>query len=115
MTFPAGLGAGPHTITFTDEEEPPLTAGDIAYSDSQNVKQAIDGLKSSVSDGKALVASAITDKGVPTAQDATFVQMAEHIGQIATGSDTSDATATSFDILAPKTAYTAAGKVDTLE
>ena len=112
MTFPAGLGAGPHTITFTDEEEPPLTAGDIAYSDSQNVKQAIDGLKSSVSDGKALVASAITDKGVPTAQDATFVQMAEHIGQIATGSDTSDATATSFDILAPKTAYTAAGKVE---
>ena len=112
MTFPAGLGDGPHTITFTDEEEPPLTAGDIAYSDSQNVKQAIDGLKSSVSDGKALVASAITDKGVPTAQDATFVQMAEHIGQIATGSDTSDATATSFDILAPKTAYTAAGKVE---
>ena len=112
MTFPVDLGDGPHTITFTEEEETPLTAEDITYSDTQNVKQAIDDLKSSVSDGKALVASAITDKGVPTAQDATFGQMAENIGQISGGGDTSDATATSFDILAPKTAYTANGKVE---
>lgn len=112
MTFPLDLGDGPHTITFVDDEEPPLTAEDIQYSDTQSVKDAIDGLKSSVSDGKALVASAITDKGVPTAQDATFQQMADNIGQISGGGDTSDATATSFDILAPKTAYTAAGKVE---
>lgn len=107
-------GTTPHVIEFRNEEEPPLTAEDVVYSDTENVKQAIDGLKSSVSDGKSLVASAITDKGVPTAQDATFAQMAENIGQIETGgggTDTSDATATSFDILSPKTAYTAVGKV----
>lgn len=38
----------------------------------------------SVSNGKALVASAITDKGVTTAADATFQQMATNIGQIET-------------------------------
>lgn len=112
LEIPAGFGEAPHVISFDDEEEPPITAGDVAYSDTQTVKEAIDGLKSSVSNGKSLVASAITDKGVPTAQDATFAQMAEHIGQIASGSDTSDATATPGDILAPKTAYTAAGKVE---
>ncbi len=110
MSFPIDLGDGPHTITFVDEEGPPLTAGDIAY-EMGTVEDALDGLKSSVSNGKSLIASAITDKGVDTAQDATFQQMAENIGQISGGSDTSDATATSFDILAPKTAYTANGKV----
>lgn len=112
MSFPMILGDGPHVITFTEEEEPPLTAEDIAYSDTQSVKDAIDNLKSSVSNGKSLIASAITDKGVDTAQDATFEEMAENIGAISTGSDTADATATSFDILAPKTAYTANGKVE---
>lgn len=38
----------------------------------------------SVSDGKTLVASAITDKGVPTTQDATFATMAANILAIAT-------------------------------
>lgn len=112
MTFPLDLGDGPHTITFEDEEEPSLTAEDIEYSETQTVKDAIDGLKSSVSSGKSLIASAITDRGVTTAQDATFAQMAENIGQISGGSDTSDATATSFDILAGKTAYTSVGKVE---
>ena len=112
MDFAAAFGEAPHTVEFTEEEEPPITAEDVAYSGTDSVKDAIDGLKSSVSSGKSLVASAITDKGVPTAQDATFAQMAENIGQISGGSDTSDATATSFDILAPKTAYTAAGKVE---
>ncbi len=112
LEIPDSFGAAPHVIEFLDEEEPPLTAEDIQYSDTEDVKQAIDGLKSSVSNGKSLIASAITDKGVETAQDATFAQMAENIGQITGGSDTSDATATSFDILSPKTAYTAAGKVE---
>lgn len=39
----------------------------------------------SVSDGKALVASAITDKGVETAPDATFETMAENISNISSG------------------------------
>lgn len=109
--YGTGTGDAPHVITITTEEEPPLTAEDVNYSDTQTVKGAIDDLKSSVSNGKNLVASAITDKGVPTAQDATFAQMAENIGQISTGADTSDATATAGDILYGKTAYTASGKV----
>ena len=50
---------------------------------------AVAGLKEcfqSVSDGKALVASAITDKRVPTDAAATFAQMAENIGKIVLGS-----------------------------
>lgn len=111
FSYGDGVGGAPHVITFTTEEEPPLTAEDVNYSGDQTVKEAIDGLKSSVSDGKSLIASAITDKGVDTAQDAAFSQMAENIGQISTGADTSDATATAWDILTPKTAYTASGKV----
>ena len=42
-------------------------------------------LKKSVSDGKTLVATAITDKGVKTAADATFAVMANNISQIETG------------------------------
>lgn len=41
----------------------------------------------SVSDGKSLVASAITDKGVATASDATFQTMATNIGNIPSGAD----------------------------
>lgn len=109
--YGAGAGEAPHVIEFNFEEEPPLTAGDITYGDA-TLQEAVEELFSSVSDGKQLIASAVTDKGVPTAQDATFAEMAENIGQISSGADTSDATATPGDILAPKTAYTAAGKVE---
>ncbi len=66
-------------------------------------------LFTNVSDGKAVVAAAITDKGVPTAASDTFSKMADNIEAIQTGTDTSDATALAGDILAPKTAYGAAG------
>ena len=39
-------------------------------------------LKSSVSEGKSLVAAAVTDKGVTTAADATFQTIADNIGKI---------------------------------
>lgn len=54
--------------------------GDVA-----ELNKTVDTLKKSVSDGKTLVATAITDKGVETAADATFAVMAENIGQIETG------------------------------
>ena len=111
LAFVAGLGDAPQTVTFTDEEEPPLTAEDILYSGEETVGEAITGLFTSVGDGKQAVASAITDMGVPTAQDAAFSEMAENIRAISAGADTSDATASPGDILAPKTAYTASGKV----
>ena len=38
-----------------------------------------------ISDGKSAVAAAITTKGVETAADATFQQMADNIGQIQSG------------------------------
>ena len=76
-----------------------------------DVQSAITELFTSVSDGKSAIAAAITDKGVETAADATFQQMADNIAQIQTGTDTSDATATAGDILSGKTAYGAAGKL----
>ena len=45
----------------------------------------INDLKTSVSEGKALIAAAVTDKGVQTAADATFQQIATNIGNIQTG------------------------------
>ena len=42
----------------------------------------VDDLFQSVSDGKTLVANAITDKGVSTATNATFATMATNIGKI---------------------------------
>ena len=47
----------------------------------------LDNLKTSVSEGKSLIAAAVTDKGVQTAADATFQQMATNIGSIPLGSD----------------------------
>ena len=48
----------------------------------------LDNLKTSVSEGKSLIAAAVTDKGVQTAADATFQQMATNIGNIQTGPGT---------------------------
>ena len=47
----------------------------------------INNLKSSVSNGKSAIASAITDKGVSTAATATFQTMANNIKSILTGID----------------------------
>lgn len=64
------------------------SASDISYdgiesgSVSTNVQDAIDELFISVSEGKSLIASAVTDKGVETAADASFETIAENISQI---------------------------------
>ena len=51
----------------------------------QSINTEISNLKSSVSSGKATIAVAVTDKGVQTAADATFEQMASNIKNIQTG------------------------------
>lgn len=50
----------------------------------RELKENLDNCFQSVSDGKALVASAITGKGVTTAKDATFDKMATNISNIKT-------------------------------
>lgn len=52
---------------------------------TEQINAAVAELFTSVSDGKALIASAITDKGVATAQDAPFQTMRENILAIQTG------------------------------
>lgn len=49
-------------------------------------------LFTSVSEGKSTIAAAITDKGVTTAADATFQQMATNIAAIQTGGSTATIT-----------------------
>ena len=61
--------------TVTDDE---VASAKAVYDELQEVFQ-------SVSNGKNLIASAITDKGVETLADATFEQMAENIGGISSG------------------------------
>ena len=51
----------------------------------ENHSTRIDECFQSVSDGKALVASAITDKGVATDATASFAQMSQNIANISTG------------------------------
>lgn len=70
-----------------------LTATNTTYSNSStssiitstNVQGAIDQLFTSVSNGKELIADAITDKGVTTSASASFQTMANNIGRISTG------------------------------
>lgn len=84
------LGLGPYTIEFDEEDNENLTASSIEYNNetssmkATNVQSAIDELFTDVSEGKTLIAAAVTDKGVETAATDSFQQMADKIGQITT-------------------------------
>lgn len=79
---------------------------DIVDQAVQDLQEDIASTKKSVSDGKTLVADAITAKGIDTAADATFATMAENIEDIVTlENGTDDATATAEQILLDMKAY----------
>lgn len=61
------------------------TLSELETASKSDVVSAVNELFTSVSDGKALVASAITDKGVSTQSDATFAVMAANVRNIPTG------------------------------
>ena len=78
---------------------------------NNNLNNEIQNLKDSVSNGKRLIANAITDKGVNTPADATFAIMAGNIGNIRT--TVSGATFDQSDLLAGKTAVDSSGRLIT--
>ena len=65
----------------------PKTYASCVYdANGQTVEAKLNEVFQSVSNGKSLIASAITDKGITTAADATFQIMATNIGKISSGS-----------------------------
>lgn len=89
MVMGESLGDGPFVIEVTEDGEGgALTAEQVGYNNegtgitATNVQDAVTELFTSVSEGKAAIAAAITDKGVETAADATFQTMAENVAAI---------------------------------
>lgn len=79
------------------------------YTSVKAVVDYVEPLKNSVSNGKSLVASAITNKGVTTAADASFDTMATNINSIKLGSGN----ATADKVLSPYTFTNSTGEEQT--
>ena len=91
--------------------ETPIT---IEGQTKTTVETALQGLVGSVADGKTLVASAITAKGVQTASTDSFGTMANNIGQIQTNPTLQSKTATpstSQQVIEPDSGYDGLDKV----
>lgn len=68
-----GGGGTAESVTYDNTE---------THLEADNVQEAIDAVFTSVSNGKAIIAEAITDKGIETSAADTFATMAQHIAEI---------------------------------
>lgn len=88
MIISESIGSGPFTIEIDEDEDGELSAVQVKYDNSTsgmtstNIQDAVTELFTSVSEGKSLIAAAVTDSGIQTAADATFTTMAENAGNI---------------------------------
>ena len=88
-----------------------VAAEDVSYDNTTtemtatDAQAAIDELFTSVSDGKTLVAAAITDKGVETAATDSFTTMADNIANISGGASILTGDAVAGNVLSGKTFY----------
>lgn len=90
---------GDGTVTIEDATTYSQTGDIFGSADLNAITLAVNECFQSVSNGKTLLASAITDKRVATDATATFAQMAENISKIVLGSGN----ATKTDVLSGKT------------
>lgn len=87
------------TVSFQDVTEYTQQGDLFGAKEMNEISQEIEATKKSVSDGKGLIAAAITLKKIATAATDTFAQMAENISKIVLGSGN----AAKADVLAGKT------------
>ena len=91
VTMNSSIGSAPYVIEVSAEEEETISAAQVSYDNTAtgmtatNAQSAITELFTSVSEGKAQIAAAVTDKGVDTAATDSFQTMAANIGQIESG------------------------------
>lgn len=97
----------PDRTDFVNIKEQLSDNMDIIDTEIKEAQEKADLAFQSASNGKTLIKNAITgvDPEVTIPTDATFQQLADAIGQIETGVNTDDATATAEHILAGMTAY----------
>ncbi len=88
----------------TEDKSDLVTAVNEVREQNNNLAEDVNELFQSVSNGKAIVAGAITDKGVSTSPTATFETMADNIDAIETDPSIGTTDATVADILDGKKA-----------